>query len=137
MLVSRCPVGKRKISEDQCVDRDECLTSPCLYGGTCVNRDPGYDCLCVDNYSGINCGDLQDARIVQLSTGALAAILVCLLIILGKGPPCMSPRLKIYQQLMADRQKLLLCSQKHFGRRLYKYSHCKEKLHWKYRRYGC
>ncbi|XP_037793844.1 putative neural-cadherin 2 [Penaeus monodon] len=29
-----------------CRDVDECVWAPCLNGGTCVNRVPGYICLC-------------------------------------------------------------------------------------------
>ena len=69
-----------------CIDRDECLTNPCLNGGICVNREPFYMCDCPDGYFGDNCQFLQQGQIVRLSMGALAAILVCLLIILSESP---------------------------------------------------
>lgn len=67
-----------------CIDRDECLTNPCLNGGLCINREPFYLCDCPDGYFGENCEFLQQGQIVRLSMGALAAILVCLLIILSE-----------------------------------------------------
>lgn len=67
-----------------CVDLDECLNDPCQNGGTCHNQVPSYICDCPRGYYGKNCELLQEGRTVRLSLGALAAILVCLLIILGK-----------------------------------------------------
>ncbi len=79
-----------------CIDRDECLTNPCLNGGICINREPYYLCDCPDGYFGENCEVHQQGQIVRLSMGALAAILVCLLVILSefffpkKKPNCFS-----------------------------------------------
>lgn len=67
-----------------CIDRDECLTNPCLNGGMCINREPFYLCDCPDGYLGENCEFHQQGQIVRLSMGALAAILVCLLVILSE-----------------------------------------------------
>ena len=36
-------------------DVDECLTSPCLNGGTCHDMVNGYSCSCVDDYEGQIC----------------------------------------------------------------------------------
>lgn len=84
-LCLRCEDGTI-LSNDEtvCVDLDECLNDPCQNGGTCHNQDPSYICDCPRGYYGKNCELLQEGRTVRLSLGALAAILVCLLIILGK-----------------------------------------------------
>ncbi len=43
---------------------DECLSSPCQNGGTCLDGDYGfYTCLCPENYNGFNC------ELVFLTTG--------------------------------------------------------------------
>ena len=84
-MFCRCEDGTI-LSQDQkkCVDQDECLNDPCRNGGTCHNQEPSYICECPRGYYGKNCELLQEGRTVRLSLGALAAILVCLLIILGK-----------------------------------------------------
>lgn len=67
-----------------CIDRDECLTNPCLNGGVCRNREPYYECECPSGFYGENCELRQEGQIFRLSLGALAAILVCLLVILSE-----------------------------------------------------
>ena len=68
-----------------CVDRNECLDNPCHNGGTCINRDTQerYTCLCSTGFSGQNCELMQEEQILRLSMGALAVILICLLMILS------------------------------------------------------
>lgn len=68
-----------------CVDKNECLDAPCLNGGVCINQDPRhrYRCICPENFWGENCELVQEGQTLKLSMGALAAILVCLLIILS------------------------------------------------------
>lgn len=69
-----------------CMDKDECLDLPCLNGGTCINLEPRlrYRCHCPDGYWGENCELIQEGQTLKLSMGALAAILVCLLVILSE-----------------------------------------------------
>lgn len=76
------------MSTDQkgCMDRNECLDLPCLNGATCVNLEPKlrYRCECLDGFWGENCEMIQEGQTLKLSMGALAAILVCLLVILSE-----------------------------------------------------
>lgn len=78
----------RVVSPDAkgCTDKDECLDLPCLNGGTCINQEPRlrYRCICPDGFWGENCELIQEGQTLKLSMGALAAILVCLLIILSE-----------------------------------------------------
>lgn len=69
-----------------CVDRNECLDLPCLNGASCINLEPRlrYRCICPDGFWGENCELIQEGQTLKLSMGALAAILVCLLIILSE-----------------------------------------------------
>ncbi len=43
-------------------DIDECLSNPCVNGGTCRDRADGYNCFCAPGYTGVNCetGKLTD-----------------------------------------------------------------------------
>uniref|UniRef100_A0A1B0GHQ4 Putative cadherin egf lag seven-pass g-type receptor n=1 Tax=Lutzomyia longipalpis TaxID=7200 RepID=A0A1B0GHQ4_LUTLO len=70
-----------------CIDRNECIDLPCLNGATCINLEPRlrYRCICPDGFWGENCELIQEGQTLKLSMGALAAILVCLLIILKMG----------------------------------------------------
>jgi hypothetical protein len=86
LLPYSCGEG-RIISPDGkgCVDKNECLDAPCHNGGVCINQDPRlkYRCICPENFWGENCELVQEGQTLKLSMGALAAILVCLLIILS------------------------------------------------------
>lgn len=69
-----------------CMDRNECLDMPCMNGATCINLEPRlrYRCICPDGFWGESCELVQEGQTLKLSMGALAAILVCLLIILSE-----------------------------------------------------
>ncbi|XP_068208342.1 cadherin-related hmr-1-like [Palaemon carinicauda] len=55
-LPPRCSCGPGLHYIDHaCADVDECLLQPCLHGGTCVNFNPGYNCICGPDYLGENC----------------------------------------------------------------------------------
>lgn len=73
-------------STKDCTDKNECLDLPCLNGGECINLEPRlrYRCQCPEGYWGENCELIQEGQTLKLSMGALAAILVCLLIILSE-----------------------------------------------------
>lgn len=76
------------MSTDQkgCMDRNECLDLPCLNGAACINLEPKqrYRCVCLDGFWGENCELIQEGQTLKLSMGALAAILVCILLILSE-----------------------------------------------------
>ncbi|CAH2083519.1 unnamed protein product [Euphydryas editha] len=43
--------------------RNECLSQPCVNGGTCLNLVNGYHCLCPSNWKGTNCDeDVNECR---------------------------------------------------------------------------
>ena len=71
-------------NKEACIDKDECLNNPCQNGGICRNKEPLYLCDCPKGFYGNNCEVLREGMTVKLSYGAMAAILVCLLIILGQ-----------------------------------------------------
>jgi hypothetical protein len=81
-----------------CVDKNECLDSPCRNGGVCLNQDPRirYRCICPDGFWGENCELVQEGQKLKLGMGALAAILVCLLIILSEYTVVSSCRTLLY-----------------------------------------
>lgn len=68
------------------MDKNECIDYPCLNGGRCINQDPRfrYRCICPAGFWGENCELVQEGQTLKLGMGALAAILVCLLMILGE-----------------------------------------------------
>lgn len=90
-LISSCGEGRIMTPDRKgCVDKNECLDSPCRNGGVCLNQDPRirYRCICPDGFWGENCELVQEGQKLKLGMGALAAILVCLLIILSKFHVC-------------------------------------------------
>ena len=34
---------------------NECISAPCLYGGTCMDEPGGYSCTCAAGYTGTEC----------------------------------------------------------------------------------
>ena len=42
----------------ECPSMDACVSQPCINGGTCVQADERFTCLCPDHYTGIICEDL-------------------------------------------------------------------------------
>ncbi|CAH1778847.1 unnamed protein product [Owenia fusiformis] len=81
--VCMCPPGQMMSSgPDLCVNINECLSDPCLNGGTCYDGDNRFTCECYPEYSGEYC-ELQTAAVVAIvSPGAIVAIIVCLIVLL-------------------------------------------------------
>lgn len=83
----RCEEGYTlSVDGKNCTDDDECLNSPCMNGGVCKNLDlgEGFYCICPEGFSGDLCNALKQEKVMRLSNAALAAILICLVNILGK-----------------------------------------------------
>lgn len=36
-------------------DKDECASNPCSYGGTCIDLENGFECLCLPQWTGKTC----------------------------------------------------------------------------------
>lgn len=84
--MSRCPGGSTRAGST-CVNVDECVHSPCLHGGTCVDREPArrYDCICPFGYTGHDCQlELLASGIIMPSRDFVIAIIVCLFLLLGE-----------------------------------------------------
>lgn len=48
-------ITKNMLTYGSLVDVEECVTSPCQNGGTCVEYFGGYACECVAGWTGENC----------------------------------------------------------------------------------
>ena len=86
LIFFRCGEGRIASTDNKgCTDKNECIEYPCLNGVKCINQDPlfRYRCICQEGFWGENCELVQEGQTLKLSMGALAAILVCLLVILG------------------------------------------------------
>ena len=44
-----------ELHKDFLADINECLSYPCVNGGTCVDQVDGYLCQCVPGYTGVRC----------------------------------------------------------------------------------
>lgn len=70
-------------------DMDECASSPCAQGGTCIDLDNGFECLCPPQWAGKTCKiGKKDARLLlcMYNNGMVCACVfivlwvVCLLV---------------------------------------------------------
>ncbi|OQR68970.1 neural-cadherin-like [Tropilaelaps mercedesae] len=77
----RCPPGFRQSGPANCTDLDECLAfSPCLNGGTCLNRPNGrgFNCQCTTRFRGEVCSEpVPVEQLDQFNMAAVSALLVC------------------------------------------------------------
>ena len=48
-------------------DTNECQSSPCQNGGTCIDQVNAYQCTCKDDWKGTNCDTGKSALIYQYS----------------------------------------------------------------------
>ena len=55
-------------------ESDECLSSPCENGGTCVDFVSGYNCTCDPAYTGYNCETGTTFQILLLRSNELREI---------------------------------------------------------------
>ena len=46
-------------------DRDECISAPCLNGGTCKDGQNRFDCTCKLGWKGTTCGDIGKNNIFK------------------------------------------------------------------------
>ncbi|XP_038060587.1 sushi, von Willebrand factor type A, EGF and pentraxin domain-containing protein 1-like [Patiria miniata] len=64
--------GNGSTSLEQCIDMDECASSPCDHQATCVDLIDGYRCDCPPGYEGVHCtddiDDCTDHRCVNEAT---------------------------------------------------------------------
>ncbi|KAH3889331.1 hypothetical protein DPMN_013385 [Dreissena polymorpha] len=50
-----CLLGYTQNSETECVEINECGSSPCKFGATCINEIAKYTCTCATGYNGTQC----------------------------------------------------------------------------------
>ena len=41
---------------------NDCLSAPCLNSGKCTDRVAGYECVCVEGFTGIHCSETGNSR---------------------------------------------------------------------------
>ena len=52
------------------METNECISAPCQNGGTCIDNQSSYVCLCLPDYTGYSCEEKIDEckSIYKLST---------------------------------------------------------------------
>ncbi|KAG0725905.1 Neural-cadherin [Chionoecetes opilio] len=82
----RCGPGTRLVG-GACEDVDECLWRPCLHGGSCLNLQPGYLCVCAPGHLGDHCqwSKLASNGHPAAAPAAIAAIAVSILVLVVVG----------------------------------------------------
>ncbi|XP_022082655.1 sushi, von Willebrand factor type A, EGF and pentraxin domain-containing protein 1-like [Acanthaster planci] len=55
-------LGEGSTSVDQCIDVNECESSPCPQEAACVDLIDGYRCECLPGYEGVTCQNVDDCR---------------------------------------------------------------------------
>lgn len=66
-----CPPGITGTNCDD--DIDECVSNPCMNGGTCTNTLGSYTCTCGPSITGANCDLVQSESATETNTAAIAA----------------------------------------------------------------
>ncbi|CAL4193185.1 unnamed protein product, partial [Meganyctiphanes norvegica] len=77
MAQCSCGMGKQAVGS-RCVDVDECLGSPCLHGGSCINLKSGYLCACGPSHAGDHC---QWQRVTSESNPLMHPAIITALVI--------------------------------------------------------
>ena len=62
-----CEVQTQYIETLVITDTNECQSSPCQNGGTCIDQINSYKCTCTDDWKGTNCETRKFALIYQYS----------------------------------------------------------------------
>ncbi|XP_070564048.1 complement receptor type 1-like isoform X2 [Ptychodera flava] len=55
MTVCEDGVWTPPVDESFCAELDECCSDPCQNGGTCINGNDRYDCICPSGFQGTHC----------------------------------------------------------------------------------
>ena len=79
----RCPLGQKLTGVGTCIDINECAARPCIHGD-CVDLVNDFNCNCHDGWEGKVCNSQKLVAAAVLSTGAILAIVICLIILLSK-----------------------------------------------------
>lgn len=66
-------------------DTDECASAPCAQGGTCVDMDNGFECICPPQWAGKTCQIGTPPRERRLPAGCSGILFVCLFVCLSCG----------------------------------------------------
>ncbi|KAK8374085.1 hypothetical protein O3P69_014994 [Scylla paramamosain] len=83
-----CSCGPgRRVVDGACEDVDECQWRPCLHGGSCLNLQPGYLCVCGPGHVGDHCqwSKLASSGHPVAAPAAIAAITVSVLVLVVLG----------------------------------------------------
>lgn len=81
----RCPGGQRWIPfQAECVNINECVEENLCVHGDCIDLDRGFECDCHANWDGLYCDRSRQASTAMVSTGAIMAIVICVLVMLCK-----------------------------------------------------
>ena len=70
--------------EAVCVNINECNEIDPCYHGECKDTQMSYKCICHRGWTGRHCDLRQEAYVALMSTGAILAIIVCVLVLLCK-----------------------------------------------------
>ena len=70
-------------TDEVCVNIDECQARPCVHG-ICNDKQDGFTCDCDPGWTGTLCAAKEQAYVAYMSTGAILAIVICVMVVLCK-----------------------------------------------------